>query len=364
MKNLPVILIRNIRRLALTVIALSAIIFNVMTYAEKTPKPIVDLFKTNQTNIKIIQKKFGDNFQRMAEIMQSPDSVTTEKNSQNMSELLSKTIDGINELGNFSLVTVSPIVYPAGHVTYFTVDVVDKSDKKRLSYFSTKPTGNLPDPDHLIKSWQEYEKIAFVKFLKSNTAPIIKSCPAFHCVFGYDYPELEKYRNIFVNQVPKNKAALIAVLKQDKDENKRAAAAYLLAHIHDANELVKILIPSMRDPSNGVRNSAMRVLGATLANNNVDFPVDEAITALDYPMETDRNKALYIILSLTNQPRYAKYIALHAKTELIEELKMRQLNLHSLAYESLKKISGKNYNEHNYKAWEKWLDKNSETTTS
>jgi hypothetical protein len=115
----------------------------------------------------------------------------------------------------------------------------------------------------------------------------------------------------------------------------------------------------MRDPSNGVRNSAMRVLGATLAKNNVDFPVQEAITALDFPMETDRNKALYIILSLTNQPRYAKFIAVHAKTELLEELKMRQLNLHDLAYEVLKKISGKNYSDRNYVAWKNWLDKNS-----
>ncbi len=359
MRNLLIISFCNIHSLMLTLITIFSILFSTLTYAEQTRKPIIDLFKTDQTSLANIQTKFAANFQRMANIMQSPDKIYTTKNSQDMGELYMKTISGINKLGSFSFVALTPILYPGGNVTYITVDVVDQLDNRRLTYFSKPQTGNLPDPDHLIQDWREYEKIAFTKFFKSNTAPIIHNCPAFHCIYGFDYPELAKYKNIFVTQVPKNKAALIAVLKQDKDENKRAAAAYLLAHISNANELVNILVPSMRDPSNLVRNCSMRVLAATLEKNNVDFPVQEAITALDFPMETDRNKALYIIQSLTNQPRYAKYIALHAKTELLEELKMHQLNLHELAYETLKKISGKKYSDRNYVAWKKWLDKNS-----
>ncbi len=158
--------------------------------------------------------------------------------------------------------------------------------------------------------------------------------------------------------MPKNQEQIIDILRNDKDENKRAAATLLLAHIKDGQELVKILIPSMYDSSSGVRNNVMRVLGATLAKVKVnDFPIDKAIAALDFPDETDRNKALYILLSLANQPNYARYIRTHAAKLLIDHLKMFQPNLHGNSYAVLTRISGQEYGERDYKAWQDWLSK-------
>ncbi len=353
--NLRLTLLRAIGSL----IFLFAIIFCALTYAGHQPKPVIDLFKTDQITLRTINKRFASDFQAMADHIRSADNLSTTTNTQELGNLIDKTILNINQLGNFAFVRISPIMYPDTNVTYFTVDIVDKADKKRLSYFSAHPTGNLPDPDHLIQVWQEYEKIGFDKILKEKAFPKVISCPAFHCFLGFDDPALAKYKNIFMTGVPKYKSQLVAILKQDKDEHKRATAAFLLAHIQDANELIKILVPSMRDPGKEVRNNVMRVLAATLAKNKLDFPIQEAVTALDFPMLTDRNKALYILASLADQPRYQKYIAQHANTELLEELKMRQLNVHSLAYETLMKISGKKYSDRNYAAWKKWLDKNS-----
>jgi len=364
MKNLLLNSYCTIRTLMLTLICLLTVTFSAQIYAEQQPKPVIDVFKTDQITLQTINKKFAANFQAIADIIRSPDSITSTKNTEDLLKLLNKTVSDINNLGSFAWVTISPIMYPDNNVTYFTIDIVDKADKTRLSHFLVKPTRSIPDPDHLIQTWQEYEKIGFDKFFKTKTAPVIKSCPAFHCLMGFDAPELSKYKNIFMTGVPKNKSQLVTVLKEDKDENKRAAAALLLAHIQDGNELINILAPSMRDPSGQVRNNTMRVLGATLAKNTkADFPVQDAITALDFPELTDRNKALYILSSLSDQPRYAKYIAQHAQSELLDELKMRQLNVHNLAYEILTKISGKKYGERNYAAWKRWLDKNSETST-
>ncbi len=47
----------------------------------------------------------------------------------------------------------------------------------------------------------------------------------------------------------------------------------------------------------------MRVLGATLAKVKVDdFLLDKVTVALDFPSESDRNKALYILFSLADKP--------------------------------------------------------------
>ena len=151
---------------------------------------------------------------------------------------------------------------------------------------------------------------------------------------------------------------LVSILRKDSDESKRASAALLLAHMKNGNELIKVLVPSMRDPSDQVRNNVMRVLGATLSKIKVaDFPINESVVALHFPSTTDRNKALYIISSLVEEPHYAHYVIRHAGQELIDELKLSQPNIHELSYEILKKISHKNFSDRDYSSWEKWLKK-------
>ena len=204
---------------------------------------------------------------------------------------------------------------------YMTVDVVSQKDKARLEGFWPNPKGHITGLDDLIKTWHEYEKIANDYSLKHYETQEPEHCPVYHCTFGFENPGLKKYQHIFDTQVPEKKSQLIAMLRTDRNPENRATAALLLAHIKDGKELIQILIPSMHDSADIVRNHAMRILGSTLDQlKTADFPIQEAVAALNFPTETDRNKALYIIDSLMQQPRYEKYIKEYAGPLLLASL--------------------------------------------
>lgn len=300
---------------------------------------MLDVYGTQQISANKIKKQFNREIKQIATILQSTESLNSKKNIQLFSKLMTNIISEIKKEGDFAYVNLSPILYPGDPVVHITIDIVDKKDQKRLSYFYSRPSGNIPDPHQLIKTWLEYERAGRYDIFKN-------ACLTRHCLYGFN----DAY---FDQLVPSNKLAITTVLRKDKNDHKRAVAAFLLAHIKDSHELVKILTYSIRDPNPVVRNNVMRVLGETLNSNPISFPIEEAVKALDFPTTTDRNKALMIIAALVKQPRYAAYVAKHAKPQLLAELKLSQPNVHLLAYQILKKISGKNYSDRDYRAWER-----------
>lgn len=317
----------------------------------------LDIYGTNKLSIDLIQLKYHSEFNRLAKIMQSPSEINS--NGQMVADLFQKITVGIKSMGKFSFVNISPILYQNDKLTHFTIDIVDQNDKRRSFYFLPKPHRTIQDPDHLIATWMEYQNTGLSIFYKEKQFPSFASCPAHHCLYGFDRKELKKYKTIFDHLVEKDKSQLIDILRNDRDANKRATAAFLLAHIKSANELINILIPSIYDSNDEVRNNVMRVIGFTLLTaKGINVPISKIVPALDFPMTTDRNKALLIISSLVNNSTYAKYIIHHCSKELIAELKLQQPNVHGLAYMILKKVSGKNYSDRDYKSWEMWLKKN------
>lgn len=242
-------------------------------------------------------------------------------------------------------------------IIHFTVDVIDRDDKDRVIQFLPVPGRHIPDPENLIKNWQDYHKLGFAIFYSKKNVPGYKTCPANHCLFGFEDKRFQKYGLLFNELVPKHKNELVQVLRNDQDPQKREAAAYLLAHIKDAKELVHILTPSVYDSNGDVRNSVLRVIGATIEKNKkIEFSLDTILKALDFPTSMDRNKALYILQSLADKPKYVKYIREHALDLLISDLKLLAPNVHGEAYTILKKISGKKFADNDYASWEKWAN--------
>ena len=310
----------------------------------------VDIYRTERITTQTICAKFGDEVSRVLKL------VGAEQQKQ-LNGLMHKITNEVQKSGDFLYVNVSYVFYD-DNTPYITIDVVEQQDKRRLEYFLKQPTKSIVVPDNLIEKWLEYEKTGMNITLQEKKFLRSKNCPAHHCIFGFDHPKLQQYKQEFAKLVPKNKSKLIATLKHDNDAKKRGAAAYLLAHIKNNKELVKILVPSMRDCSSHVRNNVMRVLGATVANTDVYslHLVKEAITALDFPTVTDRNKALYILAGLARHPKYVPYIIRGAKIKLIENLKMLQPNLHENSYRVLQVLSGKKYGSREYLVWEAWCD--------
>lgn len=279
-----------------------------------------------------------------------------EKKIKKAEKAMHKVISGIKKMGDFAYVHPTAIAYPYNHKVGITIDIVETQDKKRLAVFNNPPSQALPDPGNLLQEQEAYEKLGTDLMLTHAKRLKYKECAKFHCEFEFENSQLEQYSAMFDKEVPKHKAELIAILRNDKDSEKRAKAALLLAHTKDGNELLNILLPSINDPVEGVRNDVIRVIAMTLRKvHPKQFPVEKFVAALDFPGTLDRNKALFAIVVLVKNPEYADYVKKHASQQLLDNLKMQQPNVHELAYEALTTMSGKHYGERDYKAWEQWV---------
>ncbi len=185
-------------------------------------------------------------------------------------------------------------------------------------------------------------------------------CRVPHCEFGFSHPDLAAYEPVFVEKVPKAQDALVKVLREEADPQKRAAAALLLAYTPTLDQAAERLVPFIRDPASGVRNNAIRVLIAD--QEAADHPLLEVATvvdALSLQDTTDRNKVLYLLTMLlpdlkpealkAQQPVLIRQIG----AQLVTLASMQQPVNRDPAIEVLQLLSGEKYET--AEQWKAWL---------
>lgn len=310
----------------------------------------IDVYDTSQITTAQVKRKLGAKF--LAFARQFPDGNELEK-------IHDEIVASIAKMGSFAHiemgVTVGSDDLKGLHIS---VDVVDKKDKAKRMSFLPAPTKDIADPEGLVAAWMEYEKKHYELFLKGALHMPPGSCPALHCINDFSNPELKPYLEIFQTKVARNKDDLVKVLRESRNAEQRAAAAFLLAHTTDAAVLVQTLEPSIADANSTVRNNVMRVLMEIgVRQQDVMIRIAPLLQALDYPKSTDRNKALYTLLSLADRPGNKMILQRQAGETLLKILRLTQPNNHDPAYEILKKISGKNYGDRDYANWAAWLKK-------
>lgn len=317
--------------------------------------PTIDVYRTEQFNVQFFKSCYGMQIQKLSQIMYQKDFFTSAAIKKEFNILKQRIITAIKLQGHFAFVDVALIRYPEENVAHCTIDVIDANDSQRQFHFLAKPNEIGHDPAHLIQHWKKYLETGFMIFGEKNAAPIFSLCPAQHCIFGFEDKRLQKYEKLFTTLVPIYKPELVKILRTDRNSANRAAAAYLLAHIKESHQLVKLLLPSIFDSEEEVRNAVMRVIGSVIAKDHgIEFPMAWLPRIIDFPATSDRNKALGIIRLLVIRKKYADYIKAHCIKYLLFNLKLYQPNLHNLAYDILKKISGKQYDAHDYEAWQNW----------
>lgn len=311
----------------------------------------LDLYGSSQITLEQVQQKFGDKITKYVESYARRDFDTAES-------LNKEIITGIRQMGQFAYIGLSLIIYyTEPQSIYLTIDLVDEKDRAERMTFLPDPAKEFTDPDSLFKLWEEYEKTGFDLLSKGEMKSTMPDCPVLHCIFGFEHPSLKKYLEVFNNGAAKHKQLLIEIMREDKDAAHRAYAAFVLAHSSDVDAVVNAMLPAIPDQHSAVRNNAMRVLAFIAERRkDVDVPLDPILKAINYPTTTDRNKALYILSGLADNPKNKKAITQKAGLLLLKLLKLSQLNNHDPAYSVLKKISGKDFGDRDYKAWEEWLN--------
>ncbi|CAM4499598.1 MAG: hypothetical protein LEGION0403_FIIPPAGN_02544 [Legionella sp.] len=280
----------------------------------------------------------------------------------NRLKLEEKIIGEVKQIGKFVEVKISVIHYPEDKKTFATLDIVKANEayripKKKRTIEQTKTVSNL-SIKNLFRIWRDYDQQK-IQLLKKNKLDFSKtSCPVLHCTWGFDKEDIKSVLPHLQKGVAQNKQALINIIKNGADDNDRGDAIFILAHDDNYQEIANLLINFTDDTSDLIRNNVMRVLGAIVDKHKIeDLELRRITQALNYPYVTDRNKASYVLFGIIkSNPKTHSQVIKASGNILIELLKLKQPNNHDYAYNMLKALSHKNYDEHDFERWSKWIN--------
>lgn len=336
-----------------TLFVLAMIVFNIASATATEAQPSIyglDTFGSKRISSVEVSAQYGPKIN---------DFVVAAKNQSPEYYEIKKQIEmAIKDQFGFAYVNLSLITYfKPNPGDYITVDVVEPEDVSKRMSFLPEPKGQFEDPDGLIALWEEYF-LAGVELQRSGQLEYPKSCPVWHCTYGFENPKLAPFLEKFNRLVPPNEKKLVRLLKEDSHPQFRGNAAFLLAHIKNGRSVIQYVLGSVTDPSELVRNNAVRVLSEmALKHPENDIPVEPILQVLNFPMTTDRNKAGFTLASLALKEKNKKRILQGGGKIILEMLRLKQPNNHDPAYTILKNLSGENFSERDYESWEKWIEK-------
>ncbi|MCP3168653.1 HEAT repeat domain-containing protein [Myxococcus qinghaiensis] len=282
--------------------------------------------------------------------------------------LLKKREEALRQRFNLAYAHVGIIAFFAEESkgqAFASVDLVDAEDSHRLSFLPA-PTGHVEDPEGLVAQWLEYED-KVVRLLRSGAMNPEEppSCRVAHCFFGFAHPELAPYEPRFVAKAPAAREALLRMLREDADANRRSAVPYVLGYAGTPEQVIGWLVPFFKDPDSGVRNNVVRSVLAFqdgLDRPVVDLPV--VFDAMAMPDVTDRNKGTYllemVLVKLTPDELKARRAEVLRKVGplLVDMAAYQQPINREPAVKVLRLLSGEDYERP--EQWKQWLSRQGE----
>tara|TARA_R110002096_G_scaffold77896_3_gene183196 strand:+ start:26032 stop:27084 length:1053 start_codon:yes stop_codon:yes gene_type:complete len=320
---------------------------------KKTTRPTivgfsgVDLFGSRQITIEQVVDLHRHKLEALARAHGDGGLYSTRK---------SAVVKAVNAMGEFAFVDVAVVDYLDGDRPYLTIDLVDVDDSAIRMTFDTWPAGDFDDPGGVLAVWEDYTQVAGMLAKSAEGVRRSASCPVFHCMHGFEHSELAPFLPVLRHKAREHKNLLLRILREDGDSGKRAAAAFVLAHLNDGAAVLAAMLTAFRDMSPLVRNNAMRVVAMIAKNHQeITVPIAPVLAALLFPATSDRNKALAILAQLSKRAEHRETILDEVGLTLLEILRLRQPNNHDYAYVILKNISGENFGERAYDRWTKWM---------
>jgi len=337
----------------------ATLVFNVAA------KSIVDVYGTDSVKSRQIldkyQKRIGVSAYALDKAIKnmSKDGIPALSNEDRLK--VKKLKEEIKNEFGFSYVDLDTIFYPGEKNIYSTVEVVEKKHEDRMRFVSSTNTKsyvtNKPKND-LINQMITYSNLGMQLSVTQQIDPKVEKCSVYHCTVGFEHPKLKHYLKTFNVGAVKERKLILDTLSSDTDLDRRTAAIFLVGHFTDPNEIISIVTPLVNDNSEQIRNDAMRVMGSTMRRANISkIDVYPFIKLLDSPYDTDRNKALFVLSEASKNKENVSKVIRYGRYSLLENLRLKQPNLHGWSYRILKQISGKDYGEYNVKGWSKWFSK-------
>jgi hypothetical protein len=243
------------------------------------------------------------------------------------------------------------------HQTFVTAELVEPGDAWRMPFFAA-PTGEVADPEGLLAAWTDYQR-RFWALRRQGAVPEFGegTCRAQVCHGGFAHPELAPLEPRFTEGVPRQAEALLRVLREDKDSNKRYTALLMLPYVSSPEWLRDAALPAVRDPDRGVRNEALRLLGELQREQpRVFIPLDPVLEAVWYPTTSDRNKAGWALVALLQVEGAARraHILERSGEALLQMFQMKNRLDHEPAHDVLALLAGEDLGE-DVAPWRAWV---------
>ena len=265
--------------------------------------PIVDLYGDESAKAKQILKKHSKQvseievaFHHASQSANRAHAATFENEFLKRNQL----IEAIKKEGDYLYANFGTIEYVNKNheYEYTTIEVVKKDQAKRLLFTSPvikKP--NYKPKNDLINQMIEFGQIEFKLFeahqMESDPKKIV--CPVYHCFLGFSHPQLKPYLNLFNTGAVKEKKLIFDTLRNDPNPERRGAAAFLMGHFKNPNEIVTELSSHLDDPDPGVRNNILRVIGTTIKKAKMtQLDAKPYLKLLESTQATDRNKPYFV----------------------------------------------------------------------
>ena len=184
----------------------------------------------------------------------------------------------------------------AGKVTVY-VGVERKGDQSFV--FLPAPKGSVRLPADVVQAGAAFDDAMTAAVGRGDAT---EDDSQGHALF-HD-PAARAVQERFVGFAARDLALLRRVLRESSDAGHRALAAQVIAYTARKDDVIDDLARAMRDPSEDVRNNAMRALGVFAAAEPAvrpkrAIPIDGFVGLLNSPVWTDRNKASLALLRLT-----------------------------------------------------------------
>lgn len=167
--------------------------------------------------------------------------------------------------------------------------------------FRSAPEGTVRLAADIIQAGEEFTKALISAVQRSDAGEDHSQGHA----LSHDFA-MRAVQERFLEYAGRDLAHLRLVLRDSSDERHRALAAQVLGYVADKQAVVDDLLYGMSDPSDEVRNNAMRTLlvfaaaTPTAARPAIRVPYDPFIALLGSPIWSDLNKASVALMQLSN----------------------------------------------------------------
>jgi hypothetical protein len=167
--------------------------------------------------------------------------------------------------------------------------------------FRKAPTANMHLPDAVNKSVDEFYVALEDAVRAGRDADDVSQ--------GYSLiadPKARAIQQRFIGYARDNLPIIRQVLWNAASDRDRAHAAQVIAYAPEPRTIIPDLVHAIDDPSDDVRNAAMRSLGVMAMYGeqhpgaHIQIPVKPFIKFLNSPVWTDRNKALTTLRYITS----------------------------------------------------------------